>query len=85
MLCDLDFVETQTEKRPARTDHDFAWKQKNVDLGEGSYRLEVEVDGDQVGGYREFVKVPEQWTRGYERLRSRNDAAQLVNQVAGSC
>jgi membrane protease YdiL (CAAX protease family) len=80
-LADLEFVETQTEKRPARTDHDFTWKQKSVDLGEGSLRVEVEVDGDQVAGYREYVKVPEQWTRDYEKLRSRNDAAGSVDSV----
>ena len=80
-LADLEFVESETEKRPARADHDFTWKQKSVDLGEGSLRLEVMVAGDQVAGYREFVKVPEQWTRDYEKLRSRNDAAQSVDQV----
>jgi membrane protease YdiL (CAAX protease family) len=80
-LADLEFVETHTEKRPARTDHSFTWKQKSVELGEGSLRLEVEVDGDQVGDYREFVKVPEQWTRDYEKLRSRNTAAGQVDSL----
>ncbi|MGC9994327.1 MAG: lysostaphin resistance A-like protein [Terriglobia bacterium] len=80
-LADLEFVETETEKRPARIDHDFTWKQKSVELGDGSLRVEVLVDGDQVAGYREFVKVPEQWTRDYEKLRSRNDAAQVVDEV----
>jgi len=80
-LADLEFVETETEKRPARTDHDFTWKQKSVELGDGSLRVEVLVDGDQVAGYREFVKVPEQWTRDYEKLRSKNDAAQVVDEV----
>ncbi len=80
-LGDLEFVDTLTEKRPARTDHSFTWKQKNVDLGEGSLRLEVEVDGDQVAGYREFVKIPEGWTRDYQKLRSRNISAQEVDQV----
>jgi hypothetical protein len=80
-LADLEFVEAETEKRPARTDHDFTWKQKSVELGDGSLRVEVLVNGDQVAGYREFVKVPEQWTRDYEKLRSRNDAAQTVDEV----
>jgi membrane protease YdiL (CAAX protease family) len=80
-LGDLEFVEAETEKRPARADHDFTWKQKSVPLGDGSLRVEVMVDGDQVAGYREFVKVPEQWTRDYEKLRSRNDAAQIVDEV----
>ena len=80
-LADLEFVETQTEKRPARTDHEFTWKQKRVDLGDGSLRIEVTVDGDQVAGYREFVKVPEQWAREYEKLRSRNTAAASMDEV----
>ena len=80
-LAGLEFVDSVSEKRPARTDYSFTWKQKNVDLGDGSLRLEVEVDGDQVGGYREFVKIPEGWTRDYEKLRSRNNAAQVVDEV----
>lgn len=80
-LGDLEFVEAVTTKRPARTDHDFTWKQKSVKLGDGSYRIEVGVSGDQVSGYQEYVKVPEQWQRDYERLRSKNDAAQSVDQV----
>lgn len=80
-LGDLEFVETETEKRPARTDHTFTWKQKSVDLGDGNLRVSVEVAGDQVADYREFVKVPEQWSRDYEKLRSRNLAAQIVDQI----
>ncbi len=74
-MTGLEFVDSVSEKRPARTDYSFTWKQKDVDLGDGSLRLEVEVDGDQVAGYREFVKVPEGWTRDYQKLRSRNEAA----------
>jgi membrane protease YdiL (CAAX protease family) len=80
-LADLEFVEGETEKRPARTDHTFTWKQRSVDLGDGSLRLQVEVDGDQVADYNEFVKIPEQWSRDYDKLRSRNQSAQLVAEV----
>ena len=80
-LGGLEFVEAVTTKRPARTDHDFTWKQKSVELGDGSYRVEVGVSGDRVSAYQEYVKVPEQWQRDYERLRSKNDAAQSVDQV----
>ena len=78
---DLEFVEAESEKRPARTDHVFTWKQKSVNLGDGSLRLQVGVYGDQVGGYREYIKIPEQWGRDYERLRSRNLSAQAVDEV----
>jgi membrane protease YdiL (CAAX protease family) len=80
-LNDLEFMDAESEKRPARTDHVFTWKVKSVDLGDGSLRVQVGVDGDQVSGYREFVKVPEQWSRDYERIRSRNESAQIVDEV----
>jgi membrane protease YdiL (CAAX protease family) len=80
-LDGLEFLETETEKRPARTDYSYTWKQKNVELGDGSYRVSVEVDGDQVAAYHEFVKVPDQWSRDYQKLRSRNISAQLVDEV----
>ncbi len=80
-LSDLEFVEAETEKRPARTDHSFTWKQRSVNLGDGSLRVAVNVAGDQVAAYSEFVKIPEQWSRDYRQLRSRNQSAQLVAEV----
>ena len=80
-MAGLEFVETKDYQRPARGDHDFIWKQKNVDLGEGQWRIEVDVAGDQVSGYYEYVYIPEQWTRDYSKLRSRNDVAQQAAEV----
>ncbi|MGH9447139.1 MAG: YcdB/YcdC domain-containing protein, partial [Terriglobia bacterium] len=80
-LNGLGFIEAERLKRPARTDYSFTWKQKDVNLGSGSLRLEVDVDGNQIAGYNEYVKVPEAWVRGYQKIRSHNDAAQLVDQV----
>jgi membrane protease YdiL (CAAX protease family) len=80
-LTGLEFVDSVSEKRPARTDYSFTWKVKDVDLGDGSLRVGVDVTGDQVSGYHEFVKVPEGWTRDYRKLRSRNEAANMVDEV----
>ena len=80
-LAGLEFVDSVSEKRPARTDYSFTWKQKDVDLGDGSLRMDVDVDGDQVASYREFVKVPEGWTRDYKKLRSKNETANVVDEV----
>jgi membrane protease YdiL (CAAX protease family) len=80
-LRNLELLESQTNKRPARTDYVFTWKREGVDLGDGSLRISVSVAGDVVTGYSEFVKIPEQWSRDYERLRSRNNSAQIVDEV----
>src|SRR5437016_1308692 len=75
-LSDLDFVETKTEKRKARTDYTFTWKQRDLALGDATWRIRVAVDGDRVGGYREFLEIPEQWSRDYDNLRSRNERSE---------
>ena len=75
----LDFVEGSSVTRPARTDHTFTWKEHDFDIQDATYRLEVTVLGSEVGGYREYLKVPESWTRAYEGLRSRNLTAQTID------
>lgn len=80
-LSDMESEEAQRLKRPARIDYTFTWKRKSVHLGSGSLRVEVAVDGNQVAGYGEYVKIPQDWSRAYEQIRSHNDAAQEVDQV----
>ena len=80
-LADLEFLDGAAEKLPRRTDHTFTWKDKTIDLGGGSQRVEVAVSGDQVSGYRQYIEIPEEWQRQYEELRSRNNSAQIVDEV----
>src|SRR5579885_1014186 len=75
----LAFVEGSSVSRPARTDHIFAWKEHDFDVKGATYRVEVTVLGSEIGGYREYLKIPETWQRDYERLRSRNLAAQTMD------
>jgi membrane protease YdiL (CAAX protease family) len=75
----LDFVEGSSLARPARTDHVFTWKERSFEFHDATYRIEITVRGREIGAFREYLKVPEQWLRGYDRLRSRNQAAQSVD------
>ena len=75
----LEFVELSEEVRPHRTDRFYTWKERDFNLHDADYRVEVEIDGDQVAQYREYLHIPEQWTRDYQRLRSKNEAAQTVD------
>jgi membrane protease YdiL (CAAX protease family) len=75
----LDFVEGSEVVRPHRTDRTFTWKERDFNLADSSYRLEVRLHGDEVAAFREYLKIPEQWTRDYQRLRSKNEAASTVD------
>src|SRR5262245_47749228 len=75
----LEFVDSSEAARPHRTDRVFTWRERDFDLNGGTNRVEVTILGDEIGGYRDFLKVPEQWNRDYHRLRSKNNAASTVD------
>jgi len=77
----LEYVDSESEKRPHRTDHVFTWKVSDLDLRSATYRVSVTVQGDRVDGYSEFLKIPEEWRRSYARLRSLNDTTGQVDLV----
>jgi membrane protease YdiL (CAAX protease family) len=77
----LEFVEVNEQARPHRMDRQFVWKERDFNLHDATYRVSVTVLGNEVGGFGEFLKVPEQWQRDYEGLRSKNEMAQSVDQA----
>jgi hypothetical protein len=72
---DLTPVEATPVERPNRTDWRFVDEKKGVRFQDATARYATTVAGDRIAGYVEFVHVPEQWLRDYERLRSKNEAA----------
>jgi membrane protease YdiL (CAAX protease family) len=66
-LAEWKLVESKSDERPARTDHRFVWEEKQPVAGSGAdsacVRAEIMVQGDEVSGYRVFIKIPEQWER----------------------
>ncbi|MGP8243384.1 MAG: CPBP family intramembrane glutamic endopeptidase [Bryobacteraceae bacterium] len=75
----LDFIEAGEQERPHRVDRVFTWKVRGFELHEATHRVEVTMLGDEVGACHDYLKIPEQWTRDYQRLRSRNETAQNVD------
>ena len=74
-LADWNLVDSNSDKKPARTDHNFVWEQKAVldaaphELAPGGahIRMRLQVLGDEVSGYRIFIKVPETWSDAESR------------------
>jgi membrane protease YdiL (CAAX protease family) len=81
-LQDWNLVETHSDKKPARTDHTFEWEQKtaldaaaDLPAAAGAHiRVRLLVQGDEVSGYRVFIKIPETW----RDAESRATPAQLA-------
>ncbi len=77
-FASYDFLpaEASSNDRPNRRDWSFTWERRGFKAPQhedgASYRLSVSVLGDKPGGASEFLKVPEAWQRGYQKLRSSN-------------
>ncbi|HUV12338.1 MAG TPA: hypothetical protein VMY18_01780 [Acidobacteriota bacterium] len=92
-LAEFDLVEPKQEVRPGgRVDHTFVYERRNVNLGEGRYRLRLTVAGDRLTGLQHFVKIPEAFSRRNQEMRSANDTiafgatiAMLGLYVFGGC
>ena len=70
--------EANSEKKPNRLDWDFTWEKHGVKVKDAPYREKIHIAGDKPAGAEETLQVPEQWKRGYERLRSGNNTLALV-------
>jgi membrane protease YdiL (CAAX protease family) len=74
-LASYDFLpaEANSTERPDRRDWSFTWERRGFRAKDAPYRMSVSLEGDRLGEYKEFLKVPEAWQIGYQRLRSSND------------
>ena len=83
-LAAYDFLpqEANSTERPRRRDWSFTWERRGFRAPareDGApYRLRVTVQGAEVGGCEEFLKVPEAWERSYQRLRSSNQLYETI-------
>jgi membrane protease YdiL (CAAX protease family) len=82
-LADWNLVETHTDKKIARTDHTFEWEQNAaLDSAAGAHvRVTLAVQGDEVSGYRIFIKIPQSW-RDTESRSTPGQMAQAFGKVA---
>jgi MFS family permease len=80
--ADLKPIEATPVARPNRTDWTFVDEKVGVRFADATIRFTTTVSGGALTAYRETVHVPEVWTRNYERLRSKNEAAGQVDTLA---
>ncbi len=75
-LGGFEEVKASSEKKENRTDHYLEWKAKDFTLawnpedpeaGEATLRHAVRVQGEEIGYYRHYLKVPEKFSRNIEK------------------
>lgn len=74
-LSEWEFLEAEanSQARPNRMDWSFTWERKAFKAKDAPYRLQVGLQGDQIGASQEYLQVPEAWVRSYQHLRSTNN------------
>ncbi len=75
---DLKPIEASPVSRPNRTDWTFVDERSGVRFADATLRYSTTVSGGTLTAFREFVYVPEAWSRDYERLRAKNETASAV-------
>lgn len=56
-----------------RVDHTFTYEKEATDLGEGKYQLSITVSGDKCTGINQYIKIPDDFNRRYQEIRSANN------------
>ncbi|HVN76627.1 MAG TPA: type II CAAX endopeptidase family protein [Thermoanaerobaculaceae bacterium] len=74
----LTFIESKREDRPHRRDWTFTYERSGWKAKDATYRMQVQVHGDEAASYGEYLKVPDAWTQAYQRLRAANNTTALV-------
>lgn len=68
----------QRELLPSRVDHTIRLQRNDIDTGEASHRVRIEIQGDTIGAFSQYVHISEQWDRSQQRTSSfRSVLAQL--------
>jgi hypothetical protein len=74
----LAFIESKREDRPHRRDWTFTWERAGWKAKDATYRMQVEVHGDEAASYAEYLKIPDAWTQSYQKLRAANNTTAIV-------
>lgn len=80
-LASLEEKVAESTDMPGRRDHKFEWESRDFRAQEATLRYRVEIQGDEIGLFREYVKIPEAWQREYKRERASNELFQNLAEL----
>ncbi|HEY3275101.1 MAG TPA: type II CAAX endopeptidase family protein [Syntrophorhabdaceae bacterium] len=73
-LTRYEYIERTMEDCPRRLDQTLVWRSLDWrGTGGSEYRVGVTVQGDRIGAYSEWLKIPQTWTLAQEDLTARRE------------
>jgi hypothetical protein len=73
-LTRYKYIERTMEDRPDRLDQSFVWKLSDFgDYAGSEYRIQVGIQGDKVGSYLQWLKIPQAWSLSQKETEARRD------------
>ncbi len=79
-LSRYQYVDRNMDDRPGRLDQDLVWRSMDFkSVGDSEYRVAVRVQGDRVGGFTQWLKMPEAWTVARADMAAKRD---LLSELA---
>jgi membrane protease YdiL (CAAX protease family) len=79
-LNDLELTSASAQEQPGgRVDQRFEWKRRGFAIGDGDLRRSISVQGDRVGSYWYWLRVPEEFERNFSAQRN---IASYINSAA---
>jgi membrane protease YdiL (CAAX protease family) len=78
---DLQLASVSEKKLPKRADTTVTFERRSLKPGGAPWQCAVTLQGGELGGISQGLRVPEKWTREYASLRSKNEAANDVASV----
>ena len=77
-------ISASSEAKPGgRVDHYYEWKQRHFEIGESQLRIAVSIQGDVIGGYEYWLRVPEAFLRQFSVQNNRAGFIAGINVFIG--
>lgn len=70
---DLSLVESFSTDRELRRDHSLTYEIDGSRFSGASIRIEVNLQGAEIGGFNKYLDIPQSWIEEFEKQRSQND------------
>ncbi|MHB9090573.1 MAG: CPBP family glutamic-type intramembrane protease [Chloroflexota bacterium] len=71
-------VSASAVKRESRVDNFFTWEERDFTVSDATSRVDVWLLGDQIGGFSDYLKVPEEWRRAQALETNRGNVLDLA-------